>query len=123
MNQKKFTYLVFIATVVVIVAGGYFFLIKKQAPFLPATQSPAVTMKDSKSVCLYVQQDAGQFKVDGTEIPFDKCNDYICSARDNGESWNVSYRCPGPPSFPMGQSYSIEVDKTTQAIRVTGATN
>jgi len=123
MNQKKFVIIILVVIIVAITVGGYFILIKRQGQIPLKIQSLILTLKDSKSVCRYVHQNAKHLIIEGTKIPVERCNNYDCSADDKGEYWYVLYRCPGPPNFPMGQGYSIEVNKTTGSIRVTGMTN
>ena len=103
MNQKKFVTTILVVIVVVIAVGGYIVLTKRQ-PHIS-------TLRDSESVCRYVHRN------------FDKCNDYTCSADDKGEYWDVSYRCPGPPSFSLGQIYLLQVDKSSGAIKLEALSN
>ncbi len=115
MSKKSLT--ISIIIIAIIIVGGLTYWSSFPAKIKPSA------LKDSQSVCQYIQQDNKQRFVEGTQTPFTKCDDYVCEARDGGQSWNVSYRCPGPSNFPMGEEYLMNIDKTTGSIKVNAVSN
>lgn len=83
-----------------------FFLFKQNS----SSQFP---LNKEKDVCNYLSQN-----------PDYTCESYECKIEaDNGDYWEVFYRCPGPENYPLGQSYILNIEKKTGNIEIEDLTN
>jgi len=101
--MKKRIILIIVLVIIVIISVSYFLLF---------SQNNNKDLSSEKRVCDYLK----------TISPYN-CANNECRADDKITFWDVTYRCPGPAQFPMGQSYLLNVYKNSGKIEVTGLTN
>ena len=96
--------IIFVVSILVVIGVVFFILRNKETT--PSLLSNA-------TVCDYINNNFQN-----------RCSNGICSLSETTENnWTVFYSCPGPVSFPMGQGYSLIVDKKSGKIEINGLTN